>query len=449
MKEKVIVIGAGLAGSEAAWQIAERGIDVELYEMRPAKKTGAHKTDLFAELVCSNSLGTKRLDRASGLLKEELKRLGSMVLECAEATEIPAGGALAVGRDEFSRCVTAKINGNRRIKIIREEAVRLPDDRPLIIATGPLTSMAFSVELKKLLGNQFLYFFDAIAPIVTLDSIDMNIAFRESRYGRNKTEEGDYINCPFDRKEYYEFVNALISAKRFQLHEFELNVNSGVAVNSSYFEACMPIEVLAARGEDTLAYGPMRPVGLKDPRTGKRPYAVVQLRQDNIANTLYNLVGFQTNLTISEQERVFRMIPGLENAEFVRYGQMHRNLYINSPFLLRENLELKKYTGIYFAGQITGSEGYVSSIATGLLAGINAANSIIGEEPFSLPRETMFGSLIYYITNASIKEFQPMKANFGILPEMRTKKRIGKAQKRQLYVERALNALDNCIKGKL
>lgn len=338
MKE-IIIIGGGLAGSEAAWQAAERGCDVYLYEMRPGIPTGAHLSGYLAELVCSNSLGSNLIDRASGLLKEELRQLGSMLLECAEASALPAGAALAVDREIFAQMVTERISNHPRIRIIREEVKSIPEGI-VIIASGPLTSPALAEAIQQFTGEDRLYFYDAIAPIVTLDSIDFSTAFRASRYGMGEEEEGDYINCPFTRDEYFSFVEALRTAQRISLREFEKEIESGVQAGMDrYFEGCLPVEILAQRGDLALAYGPMRPVGLKDPRTGKRPFAVVQLRQDNIAGTLYNLVGFQTNLTFPEQKRVFRMIPGLQNAEFVRYGQMHRNTFIASPFILNPTLQ--------------------------------------------------------------------------------------------------------------
>ncbi len=439
------IIGGGLAGTEAAWQAANRGARVRLYEMRPAVPTGAHTGGDLAELVCSNSLGSNLPDRAPGLLKEELRRLGSLLLRCADTAALPAGGALAVDRKAFSRCVTEALEGHPNVEIIREEVTAIPDGAA-IVASGPLTSARLSQALAELTGQEHLYFFDAISPVVTLDSINFGIAFRASRYGRGEQEEGDYINCPLNEAEYAAFVEALVAAERIELREFELALEGGVrAGKHRYFEGCLPIEVMARRGKDALAYGPMRPVGLRDPRTGRRPYAVVQLRQDNLAGTLYNLVGFQTNLKFPEQRRVFRMIPGLEEAEFARYGQMHRNTFIFSPALLRPTLQFHNRDDLFFAGQITGVEGYAGNIATGLLAGRNAARLLRGREPLILPPETMMGALCHYITHAAPADFQPMKANFGILPPLEGKIRKGRRGKRAraaAYVERALAALE-------
>ncbi|MEJ5224918.1 MAG: methylenetetrahydrofolate--tRNA-(uracil(54)-C(5))-methyltransferase (FADH(2)-oxidizing) TrmFO, partial [Anaerolineales bacterium] len=363
------IIGGGLAGSEAAWQAAQRGLKVTLYEMRPATPTGAHESDYLAELVCSNSLGSNAPDRAGGMLKAELRRMGSMLLECAEATALPAGSALAVDRQAFAACVTERISAHPNIQLVREEMPDIPAT-PTIIASGPLTSPRLSQSIAALSGEDHLYFYDAIAPIVTAESIDMSIAFRASRYDKGEQDEGDYINCPFTKDEYYAFVEALQRAERIELKSFEMELESGVKAGH-FFEGCLPVEIIARRGEKALAFGPMRPVGLTDPRTGRRPYAVVQLRQDNLAGNLYNLVGFQTNLKFPEQRRVLRMIPGLANAEFARYGQMHRNTFIASPRLLRPTLQWRTRDDLFFAGQITGVEGYMGNIATGLLAGWN------------------------------------------------------------------------------
>lgn len=433
----VIVIGGGLAGSEAAWQLANRGFKVDLYEMRPHKMTPAHRTGLLAELVCSNSLGAEPLDKPLGLLKEELRRLGSLILSCAYETRVPAGGSLAVSRDDFARLVTERIESHPNIKLIREEVTEIPDG-PVIIATGPLTSDALAARIQELIGEEYLYFYDAIAPIVTYESIDMTRAFRASRYGKGGE---DYINCPMTREEYYRFVDALVQAETIELRSFEKE-------DPKFFEACLPIEVIAKRGREALAFGPLRPVGLIDPRTGQQPYAVVQLRQDDAAGTLYNLVGFQTNLKWGEQERVFRLIPGLEKAEFVRYGQMHRNTFINSPKLLLPTLQFKHRPDLFFAGQITGSEGYVGSTATGLVAGLNMARLLRGEEPLVFPPATMIGALCRYITDPRLKEFQPMKANFGLLPPLERK--IRKKQSRyQAYSERALRDLEDFVRSYL
>jgi methylenetetrahydrofolate--tRNA-(uracil-5-)-methyltransferase len=449
------IIGGGLAGSEAAWQAAQRGIKVRLYEMRPAHPTGAHLTGDLAELVCSNSLGSNLPDRASGVLKNELRELNSMLLDCAEAASLPAGGALAVDREDFARRVTGKIQSHANIEIIREEVTEIPQS-PVILASGPLTSESLSQSIAKLSGSESLFFFDAIAPIVHADSINMEIAFRASRYGtqsrpstadvaKNATpsaqdDEGDYINCPFTKDEYYAFVTALQTAERIELRSFEDAIQSGVKAGQ-FFEGCLPVEVIASRGVDSLAFGPMRPVGLRDPRTGRRPYAIVQLRQDNLAGSLYNLVGFQTNLKFTEQKRVLRMIPGLEQAEFERYGQMHRNTFIASPKLLRPTLQHITRDDLFFAGQITGVEGYMGNIATGALAGINAARLLDGKSPLTLPQEAMLGALCHYITHADLKDFQPMKANFGILPPLSFEKKTGKRERGQLYADRALNSL--------
>lgn len=428
----VIVIGGGLAGTEAAWQLAERGVDVTLYEMRPLRTTGAHTTDRLGELVCSNSFGSKLPDRASGLLKNELDMLGCLLLECAERAALPAGGALAVDRELFANLVTTAIEGHSRIRVIREELRTIPD-QPTIIATGPLTSPALAEQIAALTGQEYLYFYDAIAPIVTLESIDMSIAFRASRYERGDEDAGDYINCPMNEAEYHRFVDALLSAERAALRDFETE-------DPQFFEGCLPIEQLAARGRDTLAYGPMRPIGLRDPRTGKRPYAVVQLRQDNLAGSLYNLVGFQTNIKWGQQEAVLRLIPGLENAEFVRMGQMHRNTFINSPTLLHPTMQYRQRADLYFAGQITGVEGYMGNVATGLLAGINLYRTLTRQPEWTPPRTTMLGALCHYVTHAEAKHFQPMKANFGIMPELE-KPIKDKRQRYAAYAERALNAM--------
>ncbi len=437
------IIGGGLAGSEAAWQAAQQGIQVRLYEMRPTTSTGAHQTADLAELVCSNSLGSNLPDRASGVLKNELRRLGSMLLECAESAALPAGGALAVDRTQFSRLVTERIDNHPNIEVIRQEVTEIPTT-PTIIASGPLTSPALSQALAALSGEEHLYFFDAIAPIVTAESINMDIAFRASRYGTGEQEEGDYINCPFTKEEYYAFVEALLSAERIPLRTFEEAIRQGVKAGH-FFEGCLPVEIIAERGRDALAFGPMRPVGLIDPRTGKRPWAVVQLRQDNLAGSLYNLVGFQTNLTYPEQKRVFRMIPGLENAEFVRYGQMHRNTFLASPKLLRPTLQFIHRDDLFFAGQITGVEGYMGNIATGLLAGINAARLLQGIPLLTLPVTTMLGALCHYITHADLKNFQPMKANFGILPPLENAERLGKRERAKAYADRALVDLETYL----
>jgi methylenetetrahydrofolate--tRNA-(uracil-5-)-methyltransferase len=448
----LIVIGGGLAGSEAAWQAAQRGLKVRLYEMRPTLQTGAHQTHDLAELVCSNSLGSNLPDRASGLLKNEARILGSMLVECAEEAALPAGGALAVDRELFARKVTEQIEGHPNIEIVREEVKEIPNSLT-IVASGPLTSPTLSASITALSSEEHLFFFDAIAPVIHADSINMEIAFRASRYGVHKDsttdaadvqEDGDYINCPFTKEEYYAFVDALIHAERIELRAFEDAIKSGVKAGH-FFEGCLPIEIIAERGLDSLAYGPMRPVGLRDPRTEKRPHAVVQLRQDNLAGSLYNLVGFQTNLKFPEQKRVLRMIPGLENADFLRYGQMHRNTFIASPKLLRPTLQSNVRDDLLFAGQITGVEGYMGNIATGLLAGLNAAQIFHGKEPLTLPQTTMLGALCHYVTHADMKDFQPMKANFGIFPSLGTK--VNKRERGKAYAERALKDLKLTMDG--
>ena len=435
----LIVVGGGLAGSEAAWQAAQRGLRVLLYEMRPERPTGAHQTSNLAELVCSNSLGSNYQDRASGLLKSELRRLGSMLLECAEESALPAGGALAVDREDFAHRVTARIEAHPNLEIVRQEVLEIPSS-PTIIASGPLTSQSLSTSIAGISGEDHLFFFDAIAPIISADSIDLTVAFRASRYGAGEQEDGDYINCPFNKDEYYAFVDALRGAERIELRTFEEAIRTGVRAGR-FFEGCLPVEIIAERGRDSLAFGPMRPVGLIDPRTGHRPWAVVQLRQDNLAGSLFNMVGFQTNLRYPEQRRVFRMIPGLEHAEFLRFGQMHRNTFIASPKLLRPTLQHIHRDDLFFAGQLTGVEGYMGNIATGLLAGINAARILRGSSPLVLPKTTMIGALCHYISHADLKDFQPMKANFGILPPLEEAGRLGKRERGQAYADRALAAL--------
>lgn len=429
----VQVIGGGLAGSEAAWQLARRGVPVRLCEMRPYQMTPAHRTGWLAELVCSNSLGSDLPDRAPGILKAELRRLGSLLLACADRSVVPAGGALAVDRDLFARQVTEAIVSHPLITLVREEVAVIPDG-PCIVATGPLTSQALTSDIARLVGTEYLYFYDAVAPTIDAGSIDMDIAFRASRYGKGEEEGGDYINCPMNQTEYESFVDALLGAEVIELRDFERE-------DPRFFEGCLPIEQIAKRGRQSLAFGPMRPVGLKDPRTGRLPYAVVQLRQDNLAGTLYSMVGFQTNLRWSEQKRVFRMIPGLENAEFERYGMMHRNTFLNSPRHLKPTLQYNEREDLFFAGQITGVEGYVGNIGTGLLAGINAANLILGEPLWVLPGSTILGALCHYITHADPDSFQPMKANFGILPPLESSPKSKRDRKRG-YTERALRDLE-------
>lgn len=431
------VIGGGLAGCEAAWQAAERGIDVELYEMRPEQSTGAHRTGDLAELVCSNSLGSNLLGRAAGLLKAELRLLGSLLVACADASSVPAGGALAVDRQAFSSCILQKIEAHPRITLIRKEVTEIPDS-PAILATGPLTSPTLSTAMKALTGEDQMYFYDAIAPIVHRESIDMSIAFRASRYDRDE-EVGDYLNCPFTEEQYYHFRNALLKAERIELKGFEAEIEEGVdAGKEHYFQGCQPVEVIGRRGYKSLAFGPMRPVGLFDPHTKQRPFAVVQLRQDNIAGDLYNLVGFQTNLKFPEQARVFRMIPGLENATFERYGQMHRNTFIAAPVVLNEYYEFKNQPGLYAAGQLAGVEGYAGNIASGLVTGINAARFILNEAPMELPLTTMTGALLNYVAHADLRDYQPTKAMFGLLPKPDDDLRRNKRTRYAYYSERAL-----------
>ena len=424
---KVHIIGAGLAGSEAAWQAAEMGVDVVLHEMRPVKMTPAHQTAYFAELVCSNSLKSQQLTNAAGLLKEELRRMNSLIMRAADQHQLPAGQALAVDRARFASTVTSMLHDHPRIQVVAEEVVALPEagEDCWIIASGPLTSEALAQSLAEYTGQEYLHFFDAVAPIVTLESIDMSVAFRASRYDKG---EADYINCPMSREQYQEFYAQLCAAEQHPQRDFE---------KALFFEGCLPIEELARRGPDTLAYGPMKPIGLTDPRTGRYPHAAVQLRQDNAAGDLYNLVGFQTNLRYGEQERVFRLIPGLEKAEFVRYGVMHQNLFLNSPELLNPSLQMKARDHVLVAGQITGVEGYIESAATGWLAGVNAARVVLGQPPFALPPATMLGALVQYITTADSKHFQPMNAVFGIMPPLPEGKR-NKKQRQEQYSERAL-----------
>ncbi|MBZ0282767.1 MAG: methylenetetrahydrofolate--tRNA-(uracil(54)-C(5))-methyltransferase (FADH(2)-oxidizing) TrmFO [Anaerolineae bacterium] len=436
MNTEVSVIGGGLAGSEAAWQLAERGFKVNLYEMRPHKTTGAHTSNRLAELVCSNSLGSKLPDRASGVLQTELRLLRSLLLQCAEETAVPAGGAMAVDRELFAERVTGIIQKHPNIRVIREEVKSIPD-HATVIATGPLTAEHLAQEIALLSGQQHLYFYDAIAPIVTAESIDMTVAFAASRYGRGDGDEGDYLNCPMNKEEYMRFVESIRNAPLADLRDFERE-------DPHFFEGCLPIEQLAARGDDTLAYGPMRPVGLHDPRTGKRPHAVVQLRRDNLAGSLYNIVGFQTNIRWGEQENILRLIPGLEQAEFVRVGQMHRNTFINSPTLLYPTMQFRKRENLFFAGQITGVEGYVGNVATGLVAAINLARHLDGKPLWTLPQTSMLGALCHYVTHAEPQYFQPMKANFGIMPELVPPIK-NKRDRYTGYAKRALNDLKDAI----
>lgn len=433
MSQFVNVIGAGLAGSEAAWQIAKRGIKVNLYEMRPVKQTPAHHTDKFAELVCSNSLRANALTNAVGVLKEEMRHLDSAIIAAADESSVPAGGALAVDRHEFAANVTDRVKNHPNVTVFQEEVQSIPEG-PTIIATGPLTSEALSKELKSLTGEEYLYFYDAAAPILEKDSIDMDKVYLKSRYDKG---EAAYLNCPMTEEEFDRFYEALISADTVPLKEFEKEI---------FFEGCMPIEVMAKRGKKTMLFGPMKPVGLEDPKTGKRPYAVVQLRQDDAAGTLYNIVGFQTHLKWGDQKEVFRLIPGLEEAEIVRYGVMHRNTFINSPSLLRPTYQFKNRDDLFFAGQMTGVEGYVESAASGLVAGINAARFVKGEELVTLPEETAIGSMAYYITSTNKKSFQPMNANFGLLKDLGV--RIKNKQERYAeYAKRAIETIQTISKS--
>lgn len=427
--EPVTVLGAGLAGCEAAWQLAKRGIPVTLYEMKPQKFSPAHKSQGLAELICSNSLKASRIDSAAGLLKEEMRRLGSLLVPCAEQCAVPAGGALAVDRDQFSRLVTQAIEDEPRITLRREEVTELPAG-PAIVATGPLTSEPLAEKILALCGGA-LSFFDAAAPIVTRESLDMDHCFTASRYGREEEgSQGDYVNCPLNKEEYDRFVEALVTAERAPVHSFD-------ARDPKVYEGCMPIEVLASRGHDAIRFGPMKPVGLRDPRTGHRPWAVLQLRTENREKTLFNLVGFQTNLKFGEQKRVFGMIPGLAHAEFVRYGVMHRNTFLNSPALLDGDFSFRRRPGLYFAGQITGVEGYMESAGSGILAGINLARRLNGREPLLLPETTMLGALSRHVSQYAGKDFQPMGANFGVLPPLPEKIR----DKRQRYMALSQRAL--------
>ena len=434
MTEIVNVIGAGLAGSEAAWQIAKRGVKVRLYEMRPVKQTPAHHTDKFAELVCSNSLRANTLTNAVGVIKEEMRMLDSLIIQSADNSSVPAGGALAVDRHDFAGRVTDTIRNHPLIEIVNEEVTEIPEGIT-VIATGPLTSPALAEKVKEMTGQDYLYFYDAAAPIVEKDSIDMDKVYLKSRYDKG---EAAYLNCPMTEEEFDRFYDALVEAEVVPLKEFEKEI---------YFEGCMPVEVMASRGRKTLLFGPMKPVGLEDPKTGKRPYAVVQLRQDDAAGTLYNIVGFQTHLKWGPQKEVLKLIPGLENVEIVRYGVMHRNTFINSPTVLKPTYQLKANQQIFFAGQMTGVEGYVESAGSGLLAGINAAKLAKGEELVVFPSETALGSMARYITEADSKNFQPMNINFGLFPELQPKVRDKKARTEQL-ANRAITTIQNFLKNK-
>lgn len=431
---QVKVIGAGLAGAEAAWQLAQRGIQVELMEMRPQRMTPAHHTGLFAELVCSNSLRSNGLENAVGLLKEEMRRLDSLIMACADQHQVPAGGALAVDRQGFAQAVTERLTAHSNVTVRSVEVEEIPTNQVVVVASGPLTSDTLAQDITRFIGEDYLYFYDAAAPIVSLDSLDQNKIFRASRYGRG---EDDYLNCPMNQEEYQYFYQALITAERAELKEFEKEV---------HFEGCMPVEAMASRGEQTLLFGPLKPVGLVDPRTDREPHAVVQLRQDNAEGTLYNLVGFQTNLKWSEQKRVFGMIPGLEQAEFVRYGVMHRNTYINSPKVLQPTNQLRTNSQVLFAGQITGVEGYIESAASGLIAGINAGRLVEDKETIIFPVTTALGGLLNYITSSEAKKFQPMNMTFGLLPPLEGKKIRDKKLKNRTIAERALVDLEAFIK---
>lgn len=431
--KKIKVIGAGLAGCEAAWQLANRGVSVELYEMKPQKYSPAHKSPDFAELVCSNSFRADGIYNAVGLLKEEMRKLGSLIMECADAVKVPAGGALAVDREAFAKMVTQKIKSHPNITVIEKEVTEIDTDEYTVIAAGPLASDAIAETILRLTGNTALHFFDAAAPIVSFGSIDMSKAFKAARYGKGGD---DYINCPMNKEEYLAFREELVNAEAAQVHE-------GVE-NPKVFEGCMPIEIMAARGVDTMRYGPLKPVGLTNPHDDSRPYAVVQLRQDNGAGSMYNIVGFQTHLKFGEQKRVFGMIPGLENAEFVRYGVMHRNTYINSPALLTDNYNMKEFPKVYFAGQITGVEGYIESASSGLWAGICAACAINGTTAPEVSSCTAMGALAKYISNPAVTDFQPMNVNFGIFKDLgeRIKDKREKAEK---YAERSFKEIETLI----
>ncbi|KFI01716.1 FADH(2)-oxidizing methylenetetrahydrofolate--tRNA-(uracil(54)-C(5))-methyltransferase TrmFO [Bacillus spizizenii] len=431
-QQTVNVIGAGLAGSEAAWQLAKRGIQVNLYEMRPVKQTPAHHTDKFAELVCSNSLRSNTLANAVGVLKEEMRALDSAIIAAADECSVPAGGALAVDRHEFAASVTNRVKNHPNVTVINEEVTRIPEG-PTIIATGPLTSESLSAQLKELTGEDYLYFYDAAAPIVEKDSLDMDKVYLKSRYDKG---EAAYLNCPMTEEEFDRFHEALTSAETVPLKEFEKEI---------FFEGCMPIEVMAKRGKKTMLFGPMKPVGLEHPVTGKRPHAVVQLRQDDAAGTLYNIVGFQTHLKWGDQKEVLKLIPGLENVEIVRYGVMHRNTFINSPSLLKPTYQFKNRSDLFFAGQMTGVEGYVESAASGLVAGINAAKLVLGEELVTFPQETAIGSMAHYITTTNQKNFQPMNANFGLLKELPVKIK-NKKERNEQYANRAIETIQTISK---
>ena len=429
--KKVTVIGAGLAGSEAAWQLAQRGVQVELIEMKPLKKSPAHHSDDFAELVCSNSLRGDRLENAVGLLKEEMRRMGSLIISCADATRVEAGGCLAVDREGFARMVTEKLRSHENITVRAQEVTEVPEG-PVIIATGPLTSDAFSEAIGRYFGTGYLHFFDAAAPLVTAESVDMDLAWWQSRYDRGTP---DYVNCAMDREQYEAFIKELVAAEEAEVHGFE---------DKNVFEGCMPVEVMARRGFETLRYGPLKPVGLTDPKTGREPYAVVQLRQDNALGTVYNLVGFQTHLKFGEQKRVFSMIPALRNAEFVRYGVMHRNTFLQSPKLLDRNYADRRNPLVAFAGQMTGVEGYVESAASGFLAAVTMAAKVQGRPIPEFPQTTAIGALGLYISDESIEDFQPMNVNFSIISPLEQRIRK-KAEKNLAIANRSLSVIDELI----
>lgn len=436
MPEKVTVIGGGLAGSEAAWQLAKRGISVDFYEMRPQKMTPAHKTGQLAELVCTNSMRSNQLSNAVGLLKEEMRHLDSLIISAADHSQVPAGGALAVDRTEFSAYVTQKLHSLSNITFYSEEITKIPTTGITVIATGPLTSDKLAAEIQQFSGTDNLHFFDAAAPIIATDSIDMNVVYKKSRYDRG---EAAYLNCPLNKEEYENFVQELVNAETAQMHDFEKN---------DVFEGCMPIEVMAQRGAKTMLFGPLKPVGLENPRTGKIPYAVVQLRQDNAAASMYNIVGFQTHLKYGEQKRVFSMIPGLSHARFIRYGKMHRNTYMASPSVLNASYESKKQAGLFFAGQLTGVEGYVESAGSGLIAGINASKRAYDAEPVIFPKLTALGSMASYVTTTNVKHFQPMNASFALIPGLEGSKIHNKKERHLKISERSLNCLDDFLNRK-
>jgi methylenetetrahydrofolate--tRNA-(uracil-5-)-methyltransferase len=438
----VTIIGAGLAGSEAAWQVAEAGIQVNIYEMRPFRQTGAHVTDGFAELVCSNSLGSNLKNKASGLLKDELRLLDSLLIECADQHAIPAGSALAVDRQRFSTMVTQKLIDHPKIRIYREEVTKIPDC-PSILSSGPLTSPLLEKAIQEFTGSEQLFFYDAISPIIEADSIDMTIAFKGSRYTFEEEGSGDYINCPLDQEQYQRFLSELSNAETFPLREFENQIPNGI--KTSFFEACLPIEIMAKRNPMSLEFGPMRPVGIHNPHKEEKPRAVVQLRQENHSASEYNMVGFQTNLKTSEQQRVFRTIPGLENATFSRFGQMHRNTYINSPRLIEPTLQSRFLPELFFAGQLTGIEGYVGNIASGLIAGLNIVRFLNGKPLLIFPEETMIGSLLKHISRSEDKWFQPVKANYGLLPPILMLPR-SKTERGDFYSKKALLRLKQFLK---